>query len=99
MRENLSRAQNIWSAPIIFICFPIQRVVQDIFSNFIQFNFVSDNVFVIIALPNVVNIGMLTEPFGDPDFKPRTMEPMVWDVPHGWSFCCRAKNFSPIQLR
>jgi len=57
--------------------------------------FIANDVFVIIALPDDVYVGVLPCPFGDADFEPLTMDSMVLDVPRGCSVGdgnCKGKN-------
>jgi len=54
----------------IFIVVPFHRIVCNILSYAFQFRFIANDVFVIIALPNGMYIGLLPKPFGNTDFKP-----------------------------
>ena len=49
---------------------PISGIVADILPDAVQFVGVADDMFVIIALPNILDVGILMHPFGYPDFKP-----------------------------
>jgi hypothetical protein len=49
---------------------PILGIIANILPDAVQFVGVADDVFVIIALPNILDVGILTHPFGYPDFKP-----------------------------
>jgi hypothetical protein len=49
---------------------PISGIIANILADAVQFVGVADDVFVIIALPNILDVGILTHPFGYPDFKP-----------------------------
>ncbi len=67
----------------MFIVFPMYRIVYNVFPDSVQFIIVTDNVFVIIALPHHVCIRVLPEPLGHPDFKPAN------DGPYGFRFIPR----------
>jgi len=48
---------------------PAHGVGDDVFANAVQGVFGADDVFVIVALPDGLNVGILSEPFGHPDFE------------------------------
>ena len=52
---------------IIFIRSPIERIIDDIFPNFIQFIFITDNMFIIISLPQFSIKGFPTVLFDHPN--------------------------------
>jgi len=68
-----SRGSKFWTPAFLrlsveFIILPFPRIVYDIFRNPPIRLFVPDDVFVIIALPNLVDIGMGSEIICHPDF-------------------------------
>jgi hypothetical protein len=60
----------IFFALIIYDSLPILGIIANILADAVQFVGVADDVFVIIALPNILDVGILMHPFGYPDFKP-----------------------------
>ena len=48
---------------------PVSRIIADIFPDAVQFMIVADDVFPVIALPDVMDICVLTHPFRDADFE------------------------------
>jgi hypothetical protein len=46
---------------------PISGIIANILADAVQFVGVADDVFVIIALPNILDVGILMHPFGYPD--------------------------------
>ena len=49
---------------------PRCRIIADVFPDSVQFRLVTNDVFPIIALPDLMHEGMLPHPFRNPDFKP-----------------------------
>ena len=54
---------------IKFIVSPFGRIVYDVFGNSLVRLFASNDMFVVVALPNVLNVGVLPHPFGNANFK------------------------------
>lgn len=54
---------------IKFIILPFGRITFDIFGDILVRLFVSNDMFVVVALPNVLNVGVLPHPFGNANFK------------------------------
>jgi len=52
-----------------FFSLPIEWIIDDILPDFFQFPVIADNVFVIISLPDIVNIGFMPKPFGYTNFE------------------------------
>ena len=68
-------------------------IVEDVLPDRVQGFVVADDVLVVIALPDVVDMrmGLVT-----PILKPRTIEPMVLDGDRkGIAFCRGEKSFAP----
>jgi len=55
---------------VVGIILPFLWIVLDIFRNFCIAFFIPDYVFMIIALPNFMDIGVFSKPFGNTYFKP-----------------------------
>jgi hypothetical protein len=55
---------------VVLIVVPAGGIPQDVFAVGHQFGLIPDNVFVIAALPDGINVGVCPKPFGYTDFEP-----------------------------
>ena len=62
---------------------PARRIVEDVLANMVQGFFLAEDVFIIAALPDGAVEVIAPHPSVTPILKPRTMEPIVFDVPQG----------------